>query len=115
MGGIRAAVAAVLLCAVAQVDPAAGMQLPLTKGRFGALKKLLVYVGSVHPSTNVEQWSELSSVPSVIDRASGAKHLDIPFDVSATQASHRTLPGVLSAAGIATVLIELHASWPWRN
>ena len=43
---IRAAAAALLLlCAL--VDPVAGMKLPLTKGRFGALKKLLVYVGSV--------------------------------------------------------------------
>ena len=55
---IRAAAAALLLlCAL--VDPVAGMKLPLTKGRFGALKKLLVYVGSVDRTTNVEQWSEL--------------------------------------------------------
>ena len=66
---IRAAAAALLLlCAL--VDPVAGMKLPLTKGRFGALKKLLVYVGSVDRTTNVEQWSELSSVPGLIDRAS---------------------------------------------
>ena len=68
---IRAAAAALLLlCAL--VDPVAGMKLPLTKGRFGALKKLLVYVGSVDRTTNVEQWSELSGVPGLIDRASAA-------------------------------------------
>ena len=62
MGWIRAAAVALLLCILALVNPVVGMQLPLTKGRFGALKKLLVHVGSVHPSTNVEQWSELSGV-----------------------------------------------------
>ena len=97
---IRAAVAALLLlCALTLIDPVVGMKLPLTKGRFGALKKLLVYVGSVHHSTNVEQWSELSGVPSLIDRASGATKLDIPFDVSATQASHIRIRVVPTPAG----------------
>ena len=99
---IRAAAAALLLlCAL--VDPVAGMKLPLTKGRFGALKKLLVYVGSVDRTTNVEQWSELSGVPGLIDRASGATHLDLPFDVSATQASHvriRVLPTPAGKDGV---------------
>ena len=64
------------------------MKLPLSKGRFGALKKLLVYVGTLKAATRQESWSELAGVQTQIEQAKGRYAVAMKVELSATQATH---------------------------
>jgi hypothetical protein len=64
------------------------MKLPLSKGRFGALKKLLVYVGTLKAATRQESWSELAGVQTQIEQAKGRSAVAMKVELSATQATH---------------------------
>ena len=52
------------------------MKLPLKSGRYAALKRLLVFVGTI--ADEREQWSQLAGVPAAIEGHSPAAGESIP-------------------------------------
>jgi hypothetical protein len=87
----------------------AQMKLPLKSGKFAALKKLLVYVGSTGGAGRRETWSELAGVSTVIEGAGLNAPIRLAFTTSATQASHvrvRVPPAAVGEAGVWGLLID---------
>ena len=63
------------------------MKLPLQSGRFAALKKLLVFVGTVLESGR-EQWSQLAGVPAIIEGHNGKYPIDLSVNANLLAATH---------------------------